>query len=116
MAETTRKRGPAKPPARRRRPAAARKPKTAVDRTTDLSEEVLDSVEKGQRAAIEAVRKFIDTVDQALPAGGEGPSRRQEIVDSAMEMADRLVHTQYEFIRKVIDSAGKSLHRSGDAK
>lgn len=116
MAETTRRRGPAKPPATRRRPAAARKPKSAVDKTTELSEEVLDSVEKGQRAAIEAVRKFIDTVDQALPAVGEGPSRRQEIVDSAMEMADRLVHTQYDFIRKVIDSAGKSLHRSGDAK
>ncbi len=116
MAETTRKRGPAKPPAPRRRATVARKPKTAVDRTTELSEEVLDSVEKGQRAAIEAVRKFIDTVDQALPAVGEGPSRRQEIVDSAMEMADRLVHTQYDFIRKVIDSAGKSLHGPGDAK
>jgi hypothetical protein len=116
MAETTRKRGPAKPPATRRPRAAASTPKTAVDKTTELSEEVLDSVERGQRAAIEAVRKFIDTVDQALPAVGEGPSRRQEIVDSAMEMADRLVHTQYDFIRKVIDSAGKSLHKSGDAK
>ncbi len=27
-----------------------------------------------------------------------------------MEMADQLVHAQYDFIRKVIDSAGKSLH------
>ena len=116
MAETTRKRAPAKAPTPRRPRAATPRPKTAVDRTTELSEEVLDLVEKGQRAAIEAVRKFIDTVDQALPTVGEGPSRRQEIVDSAMEMADRLVHTQYDFIRKVIDSAGKSLNRSGDAK
>jgi hypothetical protein len=116
MAETTRKRGPTKAPATRRPRAPARKPKTAVGRTTNLSEELLDSVEKGQRAAIEAVRKFIDTVDQALPGVGEGPSRRQEIVDAAMDMADRLVHTQYDFIRKVIDSAGKSLNRSGDAK
>jgi hypothetical protein len=69
---------------------------------------VLDSVEAGQRAAIEAVRRFVDTVDQALPAHGEGPSRRQEIVGSALEMADRLVHTQYDFTRKVIESAGKS--------
>jgi len=116
MAETTRKRGPGKPPATRRPRAATGKPKTAIDRTTELSEELLDSVEKGQRAAIEAVRKFIDTVDQALPAVGEGPSRRQEIVDAAMDMADRLVHTQYDFIRKVIDNAGKSLNRSGEAK
>ena len=67
--------------------------------------------EKAQRAAIEAVRKFVDTVDEALPAHGERPSRRQEIIDSAMEMADRLVHTQYDFIRKVMDNAGKSLSR-----
>ena len=89
-------------------PAASRA-NIAVDRSTKLSEELLRSVEDGQRAAIEAVHKFVDSVDHALPAHGEGPSKRQEIVDSALEMADRLVHTQYDFIRKVVDSAGKSL-------
>jgi hypothetical protein len=94
MAQTTAKRRPAaKAPAAPRRRATRTRPATAIDRTTKLSEEVLESVEKGQRAAIEAVRKFVDTVDEALPAHGEGPSGRQEIVDSAMEMADRLVDT-----------------------
>lgn len=115
MAQTVTKRSPA-PKARATRTPAAARPTSAVDRTTKLSEEVLESVEKGQRAAIEAVRKFVDTVDQALPALGEGPSRRQEIVDSAMEMADRLVHAQYEFVRKVIDTAGKSLGGSDGEK
>ena len=111
-APATRKRSPAaKAPATRRRTTTAPRSATAVDKTKELSEEVIDSLEKGQRAAIEAVRKFVDTVDQTLPAlpHGEGPSKRQEIVDSALEMADRLVHAQYEFIHKVIDSAGKSL-------
>jgi hypothetical protein len=111
----TRKRSPAaKTPATRKRTTTAARPATAVDKTKELSEDVLDSLEKGQRAAIEAVRKFVDTVDHALPAlpHGEGPTKRQEIVDSALEMADRLVHTQYEFIHKVIDSAGKSLSKS----
>jgi DNA-binding transcriptional regulator YbjK len=117
MPQSTTKRSPvAKAPAKRQRRAAASGSTTAIDKTTKLSEEVIDSVEKGQRAAIEAVRKFVDTVDEALPAHGEGPSRRQEIVDSAMEMADRLVHMQYEFIRKVIDSAGKSLSGSDGEK
>ena len=108
----TSKRSPAaKAPATRKRIATAPRPAGKVDKTKELSEEVLDSLEKGQRAAIEAVRNFIDTVDHALPAlpHGEGPTKRQEIVDSALEMADRLVHAQYEFIHKVIDSAGKSL-------
>ena len=102
------------PAARKRRPARQEKPALAgaIGRTTDLSEDVLHSVESGQRAAIEAVRKFVDTVDQALPPGGAEPSRRQDVVDSAMEMADRLVHTQYDFIRKVVHSAGESLTRS----
>jgi len=111
----TRKRSPAaKAPVTRKRTTTAARPATAVGKTKELSEEVLDSLESGQRAAIEAVRKFVDTVDDTLPAlpHGEGPSKRQEIVDSALEMADRLVHTQYEFIHKVIDSAGKSLSKS----
>ncbi len=92
--------------------------KTAVKRAAELSDEVAQSVEDGQRAAIEAVRKFVDTVDRALPVVSqrEGSSRRQEIVDSALEMADRLVHTQYDFIRKVVDSAAKSLSRTGEEK
>ncbi len=87
-------------------PAAASNPKSVVDRTTGLSEEVLESVEAGQRAAIEAVRAFVGTVDKALPLDS---SRRQGVVDSALEMADRLVQSQHDFIRKVIRSAGKAL-------
>jgi hypothetical protein len=118
MAQTTTRRRPAsKRPATRKRSVTAR-PSTSIDRTMELSEEVIDSLEKGQRAAIEAVRKFVDTVDHALPAlpHDEGPSMRREIVDSALEMADRLVHTQYDFIHKVIDSAGKSLSGTNGAK
>ena len=89
---------------------------SAVERTAELSDEVLKSLEAGQRAAIEAVTKFVDTVDQTLPALGERPSRRQEIVDAAMEMADGLVHTQYDFIRKVVKSAGTTLSRAEEGK
>ena len=71
---------------------------------------MLKSLEAGQRAAIEAVTKFVDTVDANLPAG-EHPSRRQKVVDAAMEMSDRLVHAQYEFLRKVVKDAGKSLSK-----
>ncbi len=118
---TAPKKAAPKSTAARRRSAAPSKRgtaanrKAAVDRTTELSEEVLQYVEQGQRAAIDAVKKFVDTVDRTLPHT-QSPSRRQEIVDSAMEMADRLVHTQYDFIRKVVDSAGNALGRSENGK
>jgi hypothetical protein len=109
----TQPRAPArKVPASRERPAKKEQQQASpIDRTAELSEEVLKSLESGQRAAIEAVRKFVDTIDETLPAFGERPSRRQEIVDAALEMADRLVHTQYDFLHKVVHSAGKALSR-----
>jgi hypothetical protein len=33
-----------------------------------------------------------------------------------MEMADRLVHTQYDFLRKVVQNAGKTLSKPDDEK
>ncbi len=88
-----------------------------VDRTTEVSEEVFASVESGQRAAIQAVRKFVDTVDERLPSlGDEHPSRRQDIIDAALQMADELVHTEYDFLSKVARSAGKALGRVDHAK
>jgi len=88
-----------------------------IDRPTELTEQTLKSVEKGQRAAIDAVHKFVDTVDEKLPAlGDEHPSTRQGIIDAALDMADQLVHTQYEFLREVAHSAGKSLGAADQTK
>ena len=89
-----------------------------IDRTSELSDDVLKSLESGSRAAIEAVRKFVDVVDEALPAlpHGERPSRRREIVDAAMDMADRLVKTQSEFLRNVVHSAATTIGREEDEK
>ena len=110
----------AKAPASRPRRAPAKggdaEHKTTAGRTTELSEEVLQRLEAGQRAAIEAVTEFIDTVDRILPHG-EAASRRQTVVDAAMKMADRLVHAQYDFLRKVVHDAGKAVsHSEGDEK
>ena len=124
MAQTTAKK--TKAPAAKKAPAArAGKPaekstsaqlKTAGHTTADLSDDVLKSVEAGQRAAIEAVRKFVDTVDEVLPAIGERPSRREAVIDAALEMADKLVTTQYDFLRSVVRSADRSLSNEGTAK
>lgn len=88
----------------------------AAARTADLSEDVLTSVEAGQRAAIEAVRKFVDAVDEAIPALGERPSRRETVINAALEMADKLVTTQYDFLRSVVRSAGRSTSKPGASK
>ena len=117
QAKTQRKAPARKAPARRRTTAKAEDRRTAtVDRTEKLAEETFKSLESAQRSAIEAVRKFTETVDRAMPLGGDSASRQQEVVDSALEMAERLVRTQYEFLDKVIHSAGDSMRQSDKAK
>jgi hypothetical protein len=80
-----------------------------VDKPTELSEHVLEAVKKGQQGALDAVRSFAETIDKALPLHGDGPSKRQEVLDAALSMADRLVQTQYDFLSTVIRSAGNTL-------
>jgi hypothetical protein len=104
-------------PHRRHIPIPETQTQRIVGRTTALSDEVLHSVESGQRAAIDAVQKFVDTADEKLPSlGDEHPSTRQEVIDAALNLADRLVHTEYDFLRKVVDSAGKALSGPGDGQ
>ncbi|MFZ2177178.1 MAG: hypothetical protein WAW17_24720 [Rhodococcus sp. (in: high G+C Gram-positive bacteria)] len=86
--------------------------KSVASRAADLSEEVLESVESGQRAAIEAVRKFVNTVDEAIPTSGDRPSRRETVIDAALDMADKLVTTQYDFLRSIVRSADRTLSGS----
>ena len=113
---TPAKKAPAKksPSTKKRAPAKTSAPaaKGAVDSTAELSDDVLAAVESGQRAAIDAVHRFLETVDEALPALGERPSRREKVIDAALEMADKLTTTQYEFLRTVVRSADRSLGTS----
>jgi hypothetical protein len=125
MAQTKVQRRPAVKTERRpatTKEAAARKPhatgrrKARIERTAELSDDVLKSLDEGARSAIDAVRKFTETADRVLPSRGEAPSKREELTDSALEMAQKLIHTQAEFLRKVVDSTGKSLTGAKDTK
>lgn len=88
-----------------------------AERAAGLSDEVLKSLESGQRSAIDAVRKFVGTVEDSLPGHGDDePSRRETIVDAALDMADKLVKTQYDFIRSVVSSASETLKQQGGDK
>ena len=85
-----------------------------LPRVVDLSDEVLESVKSGQQAALEAVRKFVDTVDEALPEAVH--PLRKTIVDSALQLADQLVTTQYDFLRSVVRSADRALNKPHDSQ
>ena len=78
-----------------------------ADKPVERSEQVLDSLRDGEKAALEAVRKFVETLDQVLPFQGGGPLARQKVIDAALEMADKLVQTQNAFLHTAVRSAGQ---------
>ena len=79
-----------------------------ADKGTDVSNEVLEAVKRGQQVALDAVRTFVEKVNEAIPTS-DAATKRQEIIDSAFQMTDRLVATQYEFLQKVIRASSESL-------
>jgi hypothetical protein len=99
---------------KKKKNAGTAKTPEVLPRAVDLSDEVLESVKSGQQSAIEAVRKFVASVDEALPEAVH--PLRQNVVDSALELADQLVTTQYEFLRSVVRSAERALNKPRDSK
>lgn len=88
-----------------------------VDRTAKLSDELLKSFETSERAAIEAIGQFMITIEEALPHEVTRTSEvAKKVTESGLEMTDRLVHTEYDLLRDVVDSAANSLRRHDGAK
>lgn len=90
---------------------------TAVDRTSELSDGILKSLDAGERTAVAAIGQFVVAVEEALPQEVAGTSDvAMKITEAGLEMTDRLIHTQYEVLRHVIDAAAKSLRSRDEAK
>ena len=87
-----------------------------LEKGGEFSEQLLEQIRDSQESAIEAVRGFMESVDEALPLGGPTPSRRQEVIDSALEMSSKLVRVQYDFLTNVVHGAGEALRGTGGAE
>ncbi len=79
-----------------------------------LSDELLASLETGERAAIESLGQFVVAVEEALPQEVAGTAEvAKKVTESGVEMADRLIQAQSAFLRKAIHSVAKALSRDG---
>lgn len=90
----------------RRHRSARRRPAPAI--SFEATDQVLEQLENGGQQAISAVREFVTSVDKALPNGSEGPTRAHSIIDSALDMSDRMVVIGSDAIRGIVRSAGRS--------
>ncbi len=69
---------------------------------------VIESVRHAEENALEAVRRFVDTVDSVFPdLGQDGPRRR--IIDSAFKMTQELVGTSTELAETILKATSDTL-------
>ena len=78
--------------------------KTVAERAEALSEEVLESVRDRQQSMIEAMRKFVDRLDDAMPSLVD-PSVRKKVVDAIGEYYEQLATTTNEMVDRMLRSA-----------
>jgi hypothetical protein len=93
--------------------AESNEKKTVAERAADLSEDVLESVRDRQQTVIEAMRKFVDRLDEALPDLGE--ERRKKVLDALVDFAEKVGTTTNDFVARMVRSASGTL-KEGTAK
>jgi hypothetical protein len=81
---------------------------TEAERLTAGSDELMkqwiELAKSSEQTALATVRKFVETVEHAMPLDVVDLSRRREVIDAALEMAQRLIHTQQDFVRSAVRS------------
>ena len=76
---------------------------------------VIDSVQEAEQSALEAVRKFVDTVDGVFPDMSTDDGPRRKIIDSAFKMVENLVSTSNQFAENVLELSARAIDDSSTA-
>lgn len=75
---------------------------------------VIESARAAEESALDAVRKFIETVDSVFPDVGDDRPRRK-VIDSAFEMAEQLVGSWNQVADKILKATSDALAQSKTA-
>ncbi len=73
--------------------------------------DIIETVDDEEQAAFDAIRSFVESVDDALPGGGKkgDPSRRVEIVEAGLKMIERLLGVSNDVARRLTESVSEAL-------
>ena len=68
---------------------------------------LVDTIEEAEHTSLEAVRRFVDTVDSVFPHLGGDDGLRRKIIDSAFRMTEQLVKDFLDVTRKALTESGR---------
>jgi hypothetical protein len=77
---------------------------TDRDRVVESTNRLIGSVRDAEEVALEAVRKFVDTVNGILPDVRDDAPRRK-IIDSAVKMTEALVGASTDLAQKIVTAS-----------
>lgn len=76
---------------------------------TSVATEIIDALQDGEQAALNAVQAFVEAVDESLPkVDGPEDGGRTRIIQSAFEMVDQLVTSSNDFARSIIQTSERA--------
>jgi len=76
------------------------------------ADRMIDSLAEAERSALDAVRRFLDTVNQSFPDVGPDGGQRQRIIDSAFRMTEELVGTSNELAHRLVTAGTEAAKRA----
>ena len=90
---------------------------------TEIQDQFLSVVTKGQEIALEAIKTMVDTIQSVtpkipsvdIPFADQLP-KPQEVVASGYEFAEKLLSSQRKFADEVVKAAAPLLPGNGDSK
>ena len=82
--------------------------KTEPEARPDRASRVIESIQDLEQSALEAARKFVDTVDRQFPDVREDGPRRK-IIDSAFKMAEQMVNASNKFAQNIVSVTENAL-------
>jgi hypothetical protein len=82
--------------------------KTEPEARPDRASRVIESIQDLEQSALEAARKFVDTVDGQFPDVREDGPRRK-IIDSAFKMAEQMVNASNKFAQNIVSVTENAL-------
>ncbi|MGO8873525.1 MAG: hypothetical protein ACLQPH_19390 [Acidimicrobiales bacterium] len=78
---------------------------TETEARGDGAERIIESIQDAEGSALEAVRKFVDTVNGVFPDINSEDSPRRKIIDSAFRMTEQLVGASNQLAQRVVKAS-----------
>lgn len=82
---------------------------TAVDTTTTIQDRLVESIETGQRAVVESVRQWSETVElmaSRLPElAFSEPMKPSQVFEATIGFTERLMSSQRDFASQLLEAA-----------